>query len=95
MANVSLGNFVRFVHVGKSKSGKTSIWEVRPLRDDLLLGRIQWHGPWRCYCFLPEVCTVFEQVCLQDIALFCGRETKQHRVKLQFYKAMKEAEHHV
>jgi hypothetical protein len=43
------------------------------------LGEIRWHGPWRKYCFFPTGNTLFEWVCLRDIADFCQQETKRYK----------------
>jgi hypothetical protein len=42
------------------------------------IGTISWYGTWRKYCLWPEPDTVFEQVCLRDIAAFCEQQTKLH-----------------
>jgi hypothetical protein len=56
----------------------TKRWAVRP-KDDGYLGMVSWYGPWRKYCFFPMGNTVYEQVCLREIADFCESETKLHR----------------
>lgn len=70
--------WIRFDGLGSSKSGKTQIWHVVAIRhkiadteQSLALGKIQWYGPWRKYCFFPFRNTIFEQTCLTDIAQFC------------------------
>ncbi len=72
--------YIKFVDVGRSKSGKTRIWEVRTREDDTFLGEIRWHAPWRCYSFFVssrhgEFDFVFEKRCLRDLADFCENET--------------------
>ena len=65
---------------------KTKVWWVLP-RDDtpieeklkFQIGTVQWYGPWRKYCFMPARNTVFEQVCLREIAQFCEQQTNAHR----------------
>ena len=57
----------------------TKRWAVMPKDGSSQIGAVSWHGPWRKYCFFPVPSTVFEQVCLRDIADFCERETRLHR----------------
>jgi hypothetical protein len=71
----------RWIEFGKpveSESGKTFLWTVMPKHGDILIGRIKWFGPWRCYALFPSPATVFERVCLRDIADFCEARTKEH-----------------
>ena len=58
---------------------KTKVWAVLSKDGGLQIGLVSWYGPWRKYCFFPTECTVFEQVCLRQIAQFCETETKVHR----------------
>lgn len=57
----------------------TKRWAVMPKDDGAQIGRVQWYGPWRKYCFMPMANTVFEQLCLREIAAFCEEQTKAHR----------------
>jgi len=67
-------------NVGKSKSGKTDIFNVYGKDTRSLLGHVSWFAPWRRYCFHPSQNTVFEQDCLKDIANFIEEKTKIHKV---------------
>lgn len=75
--------WITFVDVGKSKSGLTKIWDVRPTekKEDSFagIGVISWYASWRKYAFQPKGNTVFEQDCLRDIADFIEDATKQHK----------------
>jgi len=57
---------------------KTKVWAVLS-KDGGQIGTVCWYGPWRKYCFVPMDGTVFEQVCLREIAQFCENATRQHR----------------
>ena len=46
----------------------------------ILLGSVRWFGRWRCYAFFPAEQTVFEKVCLSEIANFCHDQTVAHRL---------------
>lgn len=48
---------------------KTQIWEVMTY-EYICLGFIKWFPSWRKYAFYPETDTVYENVCLKDIANF-------------------------
>ena len=50
-----------------------------PIDGHHLIGLVHWYGPGRKYCFFPIAETVFEQVCLREIAAFCEDQTKLHR----------------
>jgi len=43
------------------------------------LGIIQWNNAWRKYAFEPVFPTVFEEVCLREIAEVLEQLTRQHR----------------
>jgi hypothetical protein len=80
--NASDAPWIKFVDAGASPSGKTRRWEVYENSDRAaLLGRIQWRGSWRCYCFEPVFPTGFEHDCLRVIANFVEAETKKHKEK--------------
>ena len=61
---------------------KTKLFYINSIDDNVCLGLVKWHSRWRKYCFFPMSDTVFEQVCLRDIADFIEQETKDHRRKL-------------
>lgn len=60
---------------------KTKRWSVMSKESRHQIGMVAWYGPWRKYCFMPLGQTVFEQVCLREIASFCENETNLHRQK--------------
>lgn len=59
----------------------TRRWAVMPKDRSQQIGGISWYGPWRKYCFFPMYQTVYEQVCLREIAAFCENQTKLHRAE--------------
>ena len=76
--DVVKGENVAFRRTGLSKSGRTAVWEVLGAPDDVHIGIVSWYGPWRQYCFFPADRTVFEKVCLAQIAQFCLELTTMH-----------------
>ena len=72
------GRFIIFEP--RPSAPKTKVWAVCS-KDGGIIGRVSWYGPWRKYCFFPQPDTVYEQICLREIAQFCERETQKHRSK--------------
>ena len=60
---------------------KTKVWWVVSKYDDIQLGTIAWFSRWRKYSFFPKGDTVYEWVCLREIADFCEKQTKEHKAK--------------
>lgn len=60
-------------------TGKTLVWGIYTKDNAIKLGEIRWFGAWRKYSFFPEAETVYEQVCLREIAGFIEEQTKAHR----------------
>jgi len=74
--------FIIFKQVWGGKNAmtrKTGVWEVNSRNHGFLLGKIQWNGQWRQYCFFPEVETVWSEGCLRDLADFM-KQVKGYRV---------------
>jgi hypothetical protein len=70
--------YIRFVAAPAQPAGrKTAIWYVE--NGERHLGRVSWFSAWRCYAFFPAGDTVFEKVCLRDIAEFCEDRTTEHK----------------
>ena len=57
----------------------TKRWAVMPKDRSPQIGVVSWYGPWRKYCYTPMANTVYEQVCLREIAGFCENQTQLHR----------------
>lgn len=73
-----MAKWIEFVE--REQSARTRNWWVRTKGGDAtLLGDVKWFGKWRCYAFFPRPETVFERICLRDIALFCEQQTKAHK----------------
>ena len=69
---------IKFVE-GKPRQ-KTKTWMVAD-QDDTVLGIVAWFSIWRKYSFFPKQVTVYEWVCLREIADFCEERTKEHKAK--------------
>lgn len=54
---------------------KTSVWAVRNIKSQSIIGYIKWYCAWRQYCFFPETETLYSAGCLQDIINFMGEES--------------------
>lgn len=64
---------LEFKEYGLSESGKTKLWLV--IGNDFELGKISFFGKWRKYCFYPNENTLFDNLCLSEIAIFCKEQT--------------------
>lgn len=49
------------------KGRKTPIVKVWNRRYGILLGEIEWYGPWRQFCFFSNHTAIFNNTCLEDI----------------------------
>ena len=58
---------------------KTLVWWVVNKHDDIQLGWVGWFGKWRKYAYYPKPDTVYEWICLREIADFCDAATRAHR----------------
>jgi len=65
---------------------KTMVWAVVSIYDKTLLGYIGWFPRFRKFSFFPQKDTVYEEVCLRDIAEFCETMTKRQRDKRKLEK---------
>ena len=64
-----------FHFAGKSKSGKTSMWDCYSNANDAYLGTVKWKGQWRQYAMYYEEITKMwmNSSCLRDVADFCDQ----------------------
>ena len=49
---------------------KTSRWACVNKSSGHSIGVVEWYGPWRQYCYFPEVDTVYSDGCMEDIQHF-------------------------
>jgi hypothetical protein len=56
-----------------NQNPKTQVWDVKTKDESIPLGQIKWFGRWRKYAFFPFEDTVYENICLRDIAEFIER----------------------
>jgi hypothetical protein len=75
------GTHIKFVPAPPKP--KTKVWYVVSKYDDPNphLGWIAWFPKWRKYAFYPKPNTVYEQVCLREIADFCQKATVLHKAQ--------------
>jgi hypothetical protein len=75
-------DFVRFVDLGYTASGKTYRWQVQPKGTEGSLGEVRWFCRWRKYTFFPEPGTTFDAGCLSQIAGFCAAESTRKHIEI-------------
>lgn len=74
------GKHIFFVETLQPLGRKTKVWRVKSKGlESTCLGVVKWFPRWRCYGFFPEMLTVFEKVCLRDLAQFCEEKTEEHK----------------
>lgn len=76
---VADGKYVRIVELESGR--KTLVFEVQS-KAGHELGYISFYAKWRKYTFVPAESSVFDQVCLREIANFLEDETKKWRAGL-------------
>jgi len=57
---------------------KTLTWYVKNKYADQWIGQIRWYPQWRKYSYFPTTNTVYEWICLREIADFCEKKTIEH-----------------
>jgi len=72
-----MGTYINFIEI--TPNPKTKVWEVVTKEEDNFLGIIKWFGRWRKYTFMPSSNSVYEEVCLREIADWIECRTKEHR----------------
>lgn len=76
---VEFGTHIKFVPAPPKP--KTLVWWVVNKYDDGQIGWVGWYPGWRKYSYFARPETVYEQVCLREIADFCERKTREHKLK--------------
>jgi len=76
---IEFGTHIKFVPAPSKP--KTLVWGVVNKYDDGWIGWVSWYAAWRKYSYFPRPETVYEQVCLREIAAFCERKTREHKLQ--------------
>lgn len=63
-----MSEYIRFEEI--EQKPKTKVYAVVNIKLGYRIGKIKWHGPWRQYCFFPDVGTIFNKDCMQYIIKF-------------------------
>lgn len=58
---------------------KTHRWDVLSVRGKTYLGTVKWEPKWRKYIFSPVGCTIWDEKCLAEIAVFIVARTEEHK----------------
>ena len=62
-------SYLHFSETAGSRSGKTKTWDVLS-KENVRLGVVKFHGPWRKYVFFCPGGMLFDEECLTDISFF-------------------------
>ena len=58
---------------------KTKVYGVVNIKSRYRIGKIKWYGPWRQYCFFPDLDTVFNKDCMQYIIEFINKLMEERK----------------
>lgn len=58
---------------------KTSVYECRSIKDNFLLGIVEWVAGWRRYAFSSCENAMYDASCLRDIANFLDELMTHHK----------------
>jgi len=72
------GTHIEFLNI--TGSGKTEKWSVINRKSTHMLGVIKWHSPWRRYTFQPTHASIYDWLCLRELADFCENATIRHKL---------------
>lgn len=71
-------SYIQFLLQPRDPKKKTLTWVVVDLAGSGI-GVVKWYAPWRRYCFFPDLNTVFEEKCLNEISDFIFTHTTAHK----------------
>ena len=74
---ISIGKYI-FANEVLNTDRKTQVFTIQT-NDSVLLGTVKWYGPWRKYSFYPSVGTLYEPICLRDIAAFIDKLMEERK----------------
>lgn len=81
--------FIKITKKVRPEGRKTDIYVVTNSQNGVLLGHLEWYGPFRAYTFKPEKDLIFDSKCLKQIAMILDslmkewREAKDNKKKLK------------
>lgn len=81
-AGIIVGTHIIYLRAQNKEKGVTQVWRVfSKATSEMghLIGEVKWFGRWRKYAYFPAPDTVYEEVCLREIAKFGEDLTKAHR----------------
>lgn len=67
--------YITITQSGLSPSGKTKVFRVDSKEAGFEIGYVRFYPKWRKYVYEPLDDTIYEQVCLREIASFIEQET--------------------
>lgn len=83
------GNYLNFRDEGRVSPGsKTNLFTIISRHSGAILGHIKWFVPWRQYVCFP-VNSVFDKICLREIADYCELVTNKYREDARAEAALK------
>lgn len=74
--------YIEFKQCELPRGRKTQAWEVSSIAGGCLLGYVQWKTGWRRYTFEPTEDTVFDALCLKELAQFLETQTAAQKSRV-------------
>lgn len=69
-----------FEMILKRNTGLTKVYDIVGNRNDYILGRIKWYGPFRQYCLFAISGIVFNTTHLKDIQHFIKQLAEERKL---------------
>jgi|SRR5208283_2519091 len=67
METIKETKYLIFVQLNRDKDRKTEVITINNRHHNITIGVIKWYSNWRQYCFFPNIETIWNIDCLNDI----------------------------
>lgn len=71
-------SYLTFQPAGESASRLTKLWDV--VSHGEVIANIRWYAPWRNYVIEPKPFTLWDAVCLTQVAAFLAQVNREHKI---------------
>lgn len=58
---------------------RTRLWHVISRKRGNIIGEIKWYPGWHRYALFPTPNTVWDEICMRDVAEFCQEQTNDQK----------------
>lgn len=60
-------SYLEFHEMAPVAGKKTKVVSIYSVSGGYQLGQVRWHAPWRQYCFFPDMSSIWNTGCLDEI----------------------------